>query len=106
MSPNFSKLPLWQVPLQTSDGLRLGALCSIDRVPRGLSPVQVSELSICAPDQHFLLLFCIDTDVAFDENPTHAVVSAACHESREVLLYMASRSAETTLWSREEYQKH
>jgi len=28
------------VPLQTSDGLRLGALCSIDRVPRGLSPVQ------------------------------------------------------------------
>jgi len=28
------------VPLQTSDGFRLGALCSIDRVPRGLSPVQ------------------------------------------------------------------
>jgi len=28
------------VPLQTSDGLRLGALCSIDRVPRGLTAVQ------------------------------------------------------------------
>lgn len=63
-------------PLVTSDGMRLGALCAIDRVPRSISPLQAamlvnfSQICVAEIERGHLLTSDEDQDLNFDMIPT------------------------------------
>mmetsp|Transcript_69347 Transcript_69347/g.206510 ORF Transcript_69347/g.206510 Transcript_69347/m.206510 type:complete len:856 (+) Transcript_69347:25-2592(+) len=69
-------------PLVTSDGIRLGALCAIDRTPRSISPLQAQLLvnfsQICVSEMERTQLTGVDEedDLDFDTIPLQSDFAA------------------------------